>query len=118
MASLEEGSPYREAKLKKKLKKLNLQSLGFSSDFSSEMLYFIFSSSDLKSLDVFFCDALTDESSCTGKIMCASCLVIFTWALMVKVDSQVCVRVNSQVTLSRHKTTTGKSERKSQQQKV
>ena len=56
MASLEEGSLYREAKFKK-LKKLNLESLGFP----SEMLSFLFSSPDLKSLDVYFCDALTDD---------------------------------------------------------
>ena len=60
MASLEEGSLYREAKFKK-LKKLYLESLGFPSVFSSEMLSFLFSSPDLKSLDVYFCDALTDD---------------------------------------------------------
>ena len=59
MASSEEGSLYKEATLKK-LKEF-LVSCKDSSDFSSEMFALVFSSSELKSLEVRGCDVLTDD---------------------------------------------------------
>ena len=59
MASLEEGSLYKEAKFKN-LKELSV-SCRSSLFFSSEMLSFLLSSPELKSLKVYHCDALTDD---------------------------------------------------------
>ena len=59
MASLEKGSLYKEATFKK-LKKLTV-SCYKSPRFSSEMLFFLFSSPELKSVSLFGCDALTNE---------------------------------------------------------
>ena len=59
MVSLEVGSLYKEAKLKF-LKKMYVSS-EWSPSFSSKMLSFLLSSPELKSLDVYHCDVLTDE---------------------------------------------------------
>ena len=59
MASLEKESLYKEATFKK-LKKLTV-SCYKSPRFSSEMLFFLFSSPELKSVSLFGCDALTNE---------------------------------------------------------
>ena len=59
MVSLEEGSLYREANFKN-LKKFVI-SCERSPSFSSEMLSFVLSSPELKSISLFHCDALTDK---------------------------------------------------------
>ena len=56
--SLEDGSLYKEAKLKK-LKKL-VVSCNVEANFSSKMLALLLSSPELKSLAFFHCDVLTD----------------------------------------------------------
>ena len=59
MVSLEEGSIYREANFKN-LKEFDI-SCQRSPSFSSEMLSFVLSSPELKSVSLFHCDALIDE---------------------------------------------------------